>query len=104
MEKDNRWKSTMHVEIAYADGTREGVAGDVIMVYKAQAVGNEYRPTLAVSGALDVRALYGLLILLDMHLADDPDALDTAIDVWHENRERLLQEAVENRKEVSEDE
>jgi len=104
MEKEKRWRSTMHVEIAYEDGTREGIEGDVVMVYKAQATGSEYRPTLAVSGALDVRALYGLLILLDMHLADDPDALDTAIDVWRENRERLLQEAIENRKEVSEDE
>lgn len=104
MENAKRWKSTMHVEIAYEDGTREGVEGDVVMVFKGQAAGTEYHPTLAVSGALDGRALYSLLILLDMQLADEPDALDVAIDTWRENRERLLQEAVENRKEVSADE
>lgn len=104
MDKEKRWKSTMHVEIAYEDGTREGVEGDVVMVFKGQAAGSEYHPTLAVSGALDVRALYSLLILLDMQLADEPDVLDVAIDTWRENRERLLQEAIENRKEVSADE
>lgn len=104
MEDRKNWKSQMRVEIVYEDGVRESVEGDVVLVYKGQADGNEYRPMLAVAGALDVRALYGLLILLDMQLADDHDALDTAIDVWRENRDRLLQEAVENRKEEEADE
>lgn len=104
MQGEKRWKSAMHVEIVYGDGTHERVEGDVVMVFKGQDAGHEYRPTLAVAGRLDVQALYGLLILLDMQLADDPDALDTAIDVWRENRERLLQEAIENRKEVSDNE
>lgn len=104
MKMEKRWKANMRVEIIYEDGVRESVEGDTVMVFNAADEAAGYRPRLAVSGPLDVRALYGLLILLDMQVADDPDALDTAIDTWRENRERLLQEAIENRKEDNADE
>lgn len=104
MKLEKRKKANMRVEIIYEDGVRESVEGDTVMVFNAADEATGYHPRLAVSGLLDVRTLYGLLILLDMQMEDDPDALDTAIDAWRENRERLLQEAIENRKEDNADE